>query len=250
MDLRGKRFGLYTPLGYPDKESFSSFIEAAGKYVDIIEIGIPTERPIYDGPIIRKAHREIIYKGYSRVLSDYPALSELRCGKVALAYYSEVRGALGRVLGSLSELGFRCLLAPDLLIEYPEELEAYVRASEEYGLEPCFFISPKFPYSMVKRLPDYRPYMVYLGLQASTGSNLPIQVLRNISIARNLLEGRAPLAVGFGINSVERMLAILAGGADIAIVGTEILRRLSRGVEEALSFVLEAYRALRDPYGG
>jgi len=250
MDLRGRRFGLYTPLGYPDIETFSSFIVYAGKYVDLIEIGIPTDRPIYDGPVIRKAHREVIYKGYSKALKDYPALSDLKCGKVALAYYSEIRNDLGRILKSITDLGFKCLLAPDLLIEFPEELDIYVKISEECGLDPCFFISPKFPYSLVRRLPDYKPYMVYLGLQASTGSNLPIQVLRNISIARSLLEGRAPLAVGFGINSVERMLTILASGADIAIVGTEILKRLSKGLGEALSFVLDVYRALRDPYGG
>jgi tryptophan synthase alpha subunit len=87
--------------------------------------------------------------------------------------------------------------------------------------------------------------MIYLGLQASTGASLPIQVLRNIAIARSLLEGRTPLAVGFGINSVERVITILAGGADIAIIGTEILRRMSKGVDKAMEFVIDVHRAVR-----
>ncbi|MDT7887989.1 MAG: tryptophan synthase subunit alpha [Desulfurococcales archaeon] len=246
MDLNGKRFGIYIPLGYPSPSDFADFIVAVSKYVDLIEIGIPTEKPIYDGPIIRRAHREIIGKGYDKIpIDSYRVLAGNRCDKVALAYYSDVRDVLEEFIRVISDLGFRCLLAPDLLIEYPEDLDHYVDVSNRYGLKPCFFISTKFPYNLVRELPDYDPYMIYLGLQASTGASLPIQVLRNIAIARSLLEGRTPLAVGFGINSVERVITILAGGADIAIIGTEILRRMSKGVDKAMEFVIDVHRAVR-----
>ncbi|MEM4971019.1 MAG: tryptophan synthase subunit alpha [Sulfolobales archaeon] len=251
MDLNGKRFGIYIPLGYPDPSGFQVFVGAAAKYADLIEIGIPTERPIYDGPTIRRAHREIIGKGFHRIpINEYRVLSDVKCDRVALAYYSDVRGNLDGFLSDISDLGFKCLLAPDLLIEYLEDLEVYIKVSADHGLKPCFFISTKFPYALVRALLRYEPYMIYLGLQASTGTNLPIQVLRNIAIARSLLEGRAPLAVGFGINSVERVVAILAGGADIAVIGTEVLKRISRGVDEALSFVIDVHRVLRGGVDG
>lgn len=251
MDLNSKRFGIYIPLGYPDPHRFQEFVGITSKYIDLIEIGIPTEKPLYDGPAIRRAHREIIGKGLHRIsISEYGLLSNIKCDKVALAYYSDVRGVLKRFVSDISDLGFKCLLTPDLLIEYPEDLEVYLKVLTDHGLKPCFFISTKFPYALVKSLLNYEPYMVYLGLQASTGTNLPIQVLRNIAIAKSLLEGRAPLAVGFGINSVERLVAILAGGADIAIVGTEVVKRISRDVDEALSFVVDVYSVLRGGFDG
>jgi tryptophan synthase alpha chain len=245
-NLKGKRLGIYTPLGYPGPLEFSNFINVVSKYVDLIEIGLPTERPIYDGPIIRRAHREIIDKGYSKVpVESYRVLAEIRCDKILLAYYSGIRGALEKFARVISDLGFKCLLIPDLLIEYLEDLDHYVEISTFHGLKPCFFISTKFPYNLVRKLLDYKPYMVYLGLQASTGASLPIQILRNIAVARSLLEGRAPLAVGFGINSVERVKTVLASGADIAIIGTEIVRRMPRGVDGVIEFIIDMHRAIR-----
>ncbi len=246
MDLGGKRLGIYIPLGYPEPRIFLEYIGSISGFVDILEVGVPTRNPIYDGPVIRRAHREILGKGVSpNHLRDYQELSELRCDLVALAYCSEICGDLDTTLRSISDLGFKCLLAPDLLIEYPEKLDQYMGASREHGLELCFFISSKFPYHLVEKISELEPYMIYLGLQASTGTSLPIQVLRNISIARELIKGRAPLAVGFGISSVDRLLAILGGGADIAILGTEVIRRLSRGLGDAVGFVKSLSSAVR-----
>lgn len=251
MGIGSKGFGVYLPLGYPSPEIFSRYIGSVSGLVDLIEVGIPTERPIYDGPIIRRAHREIISRGYDRIPIDrYKELSKISCDKVALAYYSEVSRDLDGFLEKISGMGFRCLLAPDLLIEYPERLGEYLRASREHGLEPCFFISSKFPYSLVRRLPDHGAYLVYLGIQASTGTSLPIQVLRNISIARDLIGDRSRLAVGFGINSLERVLEVLRGGADIAIIGTEVVKRLAIGFEEALAFTRSISEGLRGVASG
>jgi tryptophan synthase alpha chain len=251
MGINPKGFGIYLPLGYPSPEIFSKYIGSISGLVDLIEIGIPTERPIYDGPVIRRAHREIMSRGYNRIsIESYQELLRVSCDKVALAYYSEISGDLGGFLDKISGMGFRCLLAPDLLIEYPERLGEYLRASRDHGLDPCFFISSKFPYSLVKRLPDYGAYLVYLGIQASTGTSLPIQVIRNISIARDLIGDRSRLAVGFGINSLERVLAVLRGGADIAIIGTEVIKRLAIGFEEALTFVRSISEGLRGGASG
>lgn len=251
MDLKGKRIGIYIPLGYPEPKIFLEYIGSISGLVDVLEIGIPTRNPIYDGPLIRRAHKEIIKRGVTpNSLREYPELSQLRCDLVALAYYSEISGDLSSVLKTIADLGFKCLLTPDLLIEYPEALEHYVRVSKDHGIEACFFISSKFPYNLVERVSQLEPYMIYLGLQASTGTSLPIQVVRNISIARDLIRGRAPLAVGFGISSVDRLLAILSGGADIAIVGTEVIRRIDRGLGDAIGFVKSLSAAVRGDLDG
>ncbi len=250
MDLKSKRLGIYIPLGYPEPKTFLKYVGSISGLIDLLEIGVPTSSPIYDGPLIRRAHREILKRGVlPDHIKEYSELSKLRCDLVALAYYSEVGKDLYKILGSIAELGFKCLLTPDLLIEYPEDLDLYTRSSRDQGLEPCFFISSKFPYRLVEKLSELEPYMIYLGLQASTGTSLPIQILRNISIAKELIRGRAPLAVGFGINSADRLLAMLRGGADIAIVGTEVIRRIDRGFGEAVGFVKNLSAAVRGDSG-
>lgn len=251
MDLRGKRLGIYIPLAYPEPKVFLEYVGSISSLIDMLEVGVPTQSPIYDGPLIRKAHREIIRKGVTpEHLKEYRELSSLKCDLVALAYYSEVDRDLEKILGLIADLGFKCLLAPDLLIEFPEELNRYIRISRDHGLELCFFISSKFPYRLVEEISELKPYMIYLGLQASTGTSLPIQVLRNISIARELIRGRSPLAVGFGINSADRLVAILRGGADIAVVGTEVIRRLDKGLDNALGFVKSLSTVVRGDHGG
>ena len=246
MDLNGKRLGIYIPLGYPEPKTFLEYIDLISNLIDMLEIGIPTRSPIYDGPIIRKAHKEILGKGVlPEHIKSYPDLSKLKCDLVALAYYSEIGADLSKILRSIADLGFKCLLTPDLLIEYPEKLDLYTKASRDNGLEPCFFISSKTPYKLVEKISELEPYMIYLGLQASTGTSLPIQVLRNISIARELIKGRAPLAVGFGINSTDRLIAILRGGADIAVVGSEVVRRLGKDPSNAVDFVRSLSNAIR-----
>lgn len=238
MDLR--RLGIYVPLAYPRPEIFAEFLRKAGGLSGLAEIGVPSRNPIYDGPVIRASHRAVLndYGGRPPRLKDFArAFEGFEGDLVALAYYSDVRESLEGLLDEISSLGFRCLMAPDLAIEFPEELERYENASKDRGLRPCYFISPKFPYGIVERLASRGPYMIYMGLQASTGTYLPIQVLRNIAVARSLVRGRSPLAAGFGINSPEKLIAILRGGADIAVVGTELVKRLSAGLEDALKFL-------------
>lgn len=245
MDL--KRLGIYLPLAYPRPEIFAEFLRKASGLSDLAEIGVLSRNPAYDGPAIRASHRAVLsmYRWNPPNLKDFARVFEDFGGDlVALAYYSDVRERLEDLLDEISSLGFRCLMAPDLAIEFLEELERYESASKDRRLKTCYFISPRFPYSLVEKLASRRPYMIYLGLQASTGTNLPIQVLRNIAIAKSLLRGRSPLAAGFGINSPERLITILEGGADIAVVGTELVKRISTGIDEAVKFLEALSRVL------
>ncbi len=250
MDL-GSRYGelgIYIPIAYPNPETFSRVIDESSRYVDILELGVPSKKPIYDGPYIRRIHRSLVSSGVDYLSVARSVNRSLDgVGAAVLGYY---RDLLGDRYGSFDDLAsaidnLRCILIPDLLIEYTDHLETYIDKSRTYGIETCFFISSKFPYRLVSRLARYRPYFIYLGLQASTGSDLPIHLVRNIGVARKLIGEGVKLAIGFGIDSPEKLRKLLASGADIAFIGTEFLRRLSQGVDDAFGFIRSMHDALR-----
>ncbi len=246
MGLNSKKLGIYLPIGYPNK-TFSEILDKISKTVDIVELGIPTKKPIYDGPIIRYIHKTLIehdHEGLKIFYNYLDLLKNVNSEKIILTYYSEISANLENFFQTCSYINAKCVLIPDLLIEHYERLDKYIDLSKRHNLETCFFISSKFPYKLIEQLTSFKPYMIYLGLQASSGINLPIQVLRNIHVAKKLINGKSALAIGFGINSVERLKTFLENGADIAIVGTEFLRRLQRDPNEAIRFIEELSNAL------
>ncbi len=250
MDLgsRDGELGIYIPIAYPNPETFRRVLGESSQYVDIFELGVPSKKPIYDGPYIRRIHRSLVSSGVD-YLSVARSMNRSLDG-VDVAVLGYYRDLLGDRYGLFDELAstidsLRCILIPDLLIEYTDHLENYIDKSSTYGIETCFFISSKFPYRLVSGLAKYRPYFIYLGLQASTGSDLPIHLVRNIGVARKLIGEGVKLAIGFGINKPEKLRKLLASGADIAFIGTEFLRRLSQGIDYALGFIRSMYEALR-----
>ena len=64
-------------------------------------------------------------------------------------------------------------------------------------------------------------------------------------IARKLIGENTDLAIGFGIDSPEKLHKLLSSGADIAFIGTEFLKRLSRNIDYAVEFIKDLYSSMR-----
>ena len=132
-----------------------------------------------------------------------------------------------------------------MLIDFPEELDTYLKLTREYGLAPVFFLPSKFPYALAKRLAASKPDFIYIGLYAATGIELPVYVERNVKILREL----APdvyIVAGFAVDSPAKAAKLVRAGADGIVVGTAFMRRLQKDVREALAFLAEVKKALLD----
>ncbi|MEM2320471.1 MAG: tryptophan synthase subunit alpha [Candidatus Bathyarchaeia archaeon] len=214
--------------------------------VRIFEFGIPLARPKYDGPTIRAS--------YKRVLENYTALEEIFSiiksfhvdHKIIFTYLEYAkRIGLERIAELALESGAEGLLFPDLLIDYPEELGAYMRLCKEYDLEPIFFATSSFPHRLVSRLAELNPAFIYLGLMASTGILLPITISRTIRIMRGLIGG-TPLLVGFAISEPHQVSNCIRAGADGVIVGSAIIKLLcgASDLDGLKEYVLSLIKAL------
>ncbi len=236
---------LYLTSSWPTTQECAKILSVLDRYADVVELGIPTRNPKYDGPTIRKTHLEAEKVGIEALVETLEKYSPKR-DIMLLCYYEDYRDRLDLLMKVASQYGVKTILFPDLLFDYFEELERYVEYCRRYGIEPSFFISTKFPHHVAARLQDYKPYLIYLGVQAATGIELPLYVERNVKIFRNIVS-KTRLVVGFAISRPEQVRRLLELGIDGVVIGSELVRRLiSGGIEELEKFLCEIRKAIRN----
>ncbi len=234
MGISRPALGLYLTATYPSVRHFVEVLNGVRGLVDFLEIGIPTGNPKYDGPIIRMTHRSAELKSLEavKVINDYSKYSK---APVLMGYAADYIDSLNEVASVARSVNAVSVLFPDLLFDYPELIDKYVRVMEDSGLRPSFFISSKTPYKLVKRLSEYNPLFIYLGLYAATGIKLPIYVEQNVTTIRGIV-GDTFLVVGFAVNSPDMVKSLIKAGADGVVVGTAFIQRMSN-LESALSLL-------------
>ncbi|ADY01627.1 tryptophan synthase, alpha subunit [Vulcanisaeta moutnovskia 768-28] len=222
MDIRKPGLGAYITATYPNKETFLNAVKCLSGVSDFLEIGIPTQNPKYDGPVIRKTHFGSELKGLDAIrvtkYGDVPT--------ILMGYIDDYVNNLGLVTETASEVGASSVLFPDLLFEHLDMLENYINAMREYSLRPTFFISSNTPYTLVGTLIKYEPLFIYLGLYAATGIKLPLYIERNVREVRKLVDN-ITLIAGFAINTPEMVKLVISAGADAVVVGTALVDKLN-----------------------
>ncbi len=218
---------------------------ALSSCADFFEFGIPTPRPIYDGPTIRETHSEALrgvkdWREALRLLSSM----ELSKPRIVMAYMSDHLDHLREFHEEAASAGASCILYPDLPFEHPDKLWLYVDESERVGLKPCFFASSRFPHRWLITYASLRPLFVYLGLQPATGVKLPIAVEKNVKLAKKLI-GDTYLLAGFAIRDPGTARRLIEVGADAVVVGSAIIKAVrEQGLEQGRKLACSIYEAV------
>ncbi len=239
MELPRPSIGIYLTAGWPSIGAVRTLVEEAP--TDFLEVGLPTHNPKYDGPFIRRTHREAEGPRGLEALRHIPKRGRL----VVMAYAEDYVRSLEEAVSAVSSMGALSLLLPDLLVDYPDILGEYVKLCDRYGMRPSFFLPGKFPHGLLQRIAEYDPIFVYVGLYASTGISLPIYVERNLRLARELAPNTFIVA-GFAVDSSEKAVRLVESGADGVVIGTAFLRRLAKGTGEALAFIKDVVLGFRE----
>ncbi len=229
---------LYVTSSWPSVQECAKILSVLDKYADLIELGLPTRNPKYDGPTIRRTHFEAERLGIDALVDTLERYTPRR-DVMLLCYYEDYRDRLDLLMNIASQYNIKTVLFPDLLFDYYEDLERYVECCRRHNIEPSFFISTKFPHNIALRLQEYKPYLIYLGVQAATGIELPLYVERNVRIFRKIVS-KTRLVVGFAISRPEQIKKLLELKVDGVVIGSEIVRRYaSGGLEEVEKFLIE-----------
>lgn len=253
MGLTSPGFGIYITAGWPEPRKFMELVSSLERCADFIEVGLPSQRPIYDGPTIRATHREALERGVNlgraiELIGDASSVTSKPI--IAMGYMGDVKVSLASVVRPLSLSNVQSLLLPDLLFEHFNMVELYLSTLAKYGMKPSYFVSSKFPHGVLARLALDNPLFIYLGLQPATGVKLPVSIHTNISIARRLV-GDTYLVAGFSIRDPETVEQVIKSGASAAVVGSEIARRLvENGLDSAVSTACRLSAPVRELRGG
>jgi len=226
-------------------------LQAAG--ADLIELGIPYSDPLADGPVIQAAAGRALAAGTTpgAVLALLAGLRGQLSLPVVLFTYSNplLNRGMERFCQEAAAAGAAGLVVPDLPLEEAEKLSAIATG---HGLDVVLLVAPTTPAGRMARIHAASRGFTYLvSVTGVTGvrSSLESRVGPLVERLREL--GPTPVAVGFGISGPDQARQVRDWGADGAIVGSALVKRMAEthaqggdGAAEAGRFCAELRSAL------
>jgi tryptophan synthase alpha chain len=237
-------------LGYPSLEESRRLVEAMARGgADLIEVQIPFSDPTADGPVITHACQKALDGGV-RVADafDFVAQASRRHDipflfmcyfNIAFAYHGGpgAGGGVREFVRRAAGCGAAGLIIPDIPPE--EAQEGYPGACREEGIHPIHVVSPNASEERLALVRSVASGFLYVTSRTgTTGREMELELellARFLAAARRIT--KLPLAVGFSISRRSQVEA-LAGHAELAVVGTHLIRIHERdgaeGVEREL----------------
>ncbi|KAG6486563.1 hypothetical protein ZIOFF_055140 [Zingiber officinale] len=219
----------YITAGDPDLSTTAKALKMLSCCgADIIELGLPCNAPVLDGPVIQASHKRALasktnLKAVISMLKE--VVPQISCPVVMFSYYNLISSSRSQwFLSALEDAGAQGLIVPDLPFEDGATLR---REAAEKNIDMVLLTTPATPKKKMKAIVDASEGFVYLV------SSVGVTGARDIV---NSKTSRKPVAVGTPINSA---LQISSWGADGVIVGSAIVKLLgeANSGEEGLRHV-------------
>ncbi|MBD2184916.1 tryptophan synthase subunit alpha [Planktothrix sp. FACHB-1355] len=239
----------FITAGDPDLETTAKALRILDRTgADIIELGVPYSDPLADGPVIQAAATRALQRGVK--LDDVlqmleGVIPELRSPIVLFTYYNPIinRG-IDKFLHQLSKVGVSGLVVPDLPLE---EAEGLLNPAAKLGIDVVLLVAPTSSKERIAAIAQKSQGFIYLvSVTGVTGmrSGLETRVEDLLKQMRGVTD--KPIGVGFGISAPEHARQVRDWGADAAIVGSAIVKRLADGEpEKGLKAIEEFCQSLK-----
>ncbi len=231
--------GLVTFLtaGDPDPNTAQEILNglpAAG--ADIIELGMPFSDPMADGPAIQLANLRSLANGMTlqKTLDQVATFRTLdnETPIVLMGYYNPIHYyGTQRFIDAAIEAGVDGLIIVDLP---PEEDEELCHPSMTAGLNWIRLATPTAnDERLAKILKNSSGFVYYVSITGITGTHSAQHSDTNEAVARIRKQTDLPIAVGFGIKTVDHV-ASTAAVADAAVVGSALINTIEEGLTAQL----------------
>ncbi len=255
---------IYITAGDPSLAATVEIVSALAEAgADIAELGIPYSDPLADGPIIQAAGQRALRAG-TTVAGVLEAARQIKERTTAPLLPGEGAGGTAstglplvvmtcynpilqfgpeQFAARAAEAGISGVLISDLP---PEESEQWCAIAAREGLETIFLVAPTTEperMALACRLSTGFVYVVSRPGTTGVREDLPEDLAGLVERLRGLTD--KPLAVGFGL-STPKQVAVVAGEADGAIVGSAVVKMIGEGGEGAIPKVKEFVRELAE----
>jgi tryptophan synthase alpha chain len=218
----------YLTAGDPFLSKTEEYIVAmANSGADLIEIGIPFSDPVAEGEIIQNAMLRALSNNMSLDNIFNMIVSLRKKTDISLVFMTYLNPILNygyeNFFKKCKEVGVNGLISPDMPFEEHSEVKYF---ADKYNVTIITFISPTSK-NRIKPLAIYSNGFIYLI------SSLGVTGIRNkitMNLDRIVFEIKkvtnTPVAVGFGISTVEQVENIIKY-ADGVIIGSAIVRKIA-----------------------
>jgi tryptophan synthase alpha chain len=221
-------------------------LERAG--ARFVEVGIPFSDPVADGPVIAAAMHEALLNGATpqSVFAEVQSIrDQSRLAIIAMVSYSIVHRMGGPVAfcAKAKSTGFDGLIVPDIPFDESADLQVECK---KHDLTLSLLIAPTTPVERAVAIAKACTGFVYLlartGITGESGG-MPEVAARVQRLKEHV---SIPIAVGFGISTSEHVKAVVSQGADAAIVGSALVRRMRDALANRRDPIAEAEAFTRD----
>jgi len=204
---------------------------------DLIELGIPYSDPLADGPVIQAAAARALAAGTTpaRVMAMLASLRGQLQIPVVLFTYSNplLNRGMERFCLDAAAAGAAGLVVPDLPLEEAETLSPLAAAQ---GLDLVLLVAPTTPAERMARIHARSRGFTYLvSVTGVTGIRTSLEARVEPLVAQLKAQGELPVAVGFGISGPDQAAEVRRWGADGAIVGSALVRRMADAAAAGMS---------------
>ena len=223
-------------------------LQTAG--ADMVELGMPYSDPLADGPVIQAAAARALAAGTTpkKVLEMLASLRGQLSIPVILFTYSNPLLNVGMELfcEQAAAAGASGLVVPDLPLEEAERLSPI---AERAGLDLVLLVAPTTPTERMGRIAQSSRGFTYLvSVTGVTGERSTMETRVEGLVQALKQTSPVPVAVGFGISGAEQVRQVRSWGADGAIVGSALVKRMAAAssgsvAAEAGSFCSELRKA-------
>ena len=235
--------------GDPDLDTTKEILLALQRGgADMVELGMPYSDPLADGPVIQAAASRALASGTTpgAVLEMLASLKGQLSIPVILFTYSNplLNVGMDQFSQQAAAAGASGLVVPDLPLEEAERLSP-IAAS--HGLDLVLLVAPTTPADRMVRIAERSRGFTYLvSVTGVTGERVSLESRVEGLVQRLSQVSPVPVAVGFGISGADQVRQVRGWGADGAIVGSALVKRIAAAASGAAAQSAEQFcRELR-----
>jgi tryptophan synthase alpha chain len=243
-----KGFIPFISAGDPDLATTAQIlIELAAAGATVIELGVPFSDPMADGPVIQRASERALKNSFG--LHDLLAMvararQQIDTPIILFSYFNPLlQFGVKRLAQTAKDSGIDGVLVTDMTPEESGEFESELRARD---LDMIFLVAPTSTDERLRLVAEHARGFVYAVSRAGvTGTRETVSTEAEKLVTRMRRFTSLPIAVGFGISSVEQVRDVHRY-ADAVVVGSAIVAEMERlgGVPDLAQRIGEFTRAL------
>ncbi|RPI75955.1 MAG: tryptophan synthase subunit alpha [Desulfobacteraceae bacterium] len=234
----------HTVVGYPHLDESYRIVEAMVRAgVDLVELQIPFSEPIADGPVILQANQKALEQGLTvQTCLDFAARAarDFDIPIFIMSYYNiPHQYSVDRFIKYLAASNLSGAIVPDLP---PEEGQEYLQAMDQHDLCPILLFAPTTSAERLRYLAALAKGFIYCVARKGVTGNQTVfseELIAYLDRCRGATD--LPLALGFGIKE-KADIDFIRGRAQIAVIGSEILRIIDQSGVAAIENFIQSLR--------